>query len=68
MSEWQPIETAPKDRWILVWGPTSIVRDACWISIPCGVEGWSEGARLISIKLTHWRELPAPPSVIPGEA
>lgn len=60
MSEWQPIETAPKDDWILVWGPGSLVRDACWFSHN-GLEGWTEGDGVLTIKITHWMPLPKPP-------
>lgn len=61
MSAWQPIDTAPKDNWILVWGPSSLVRDAHWISLPGGIEGWTEGERILTIKITHWMPLPEPP-------
>lgn len=63
---WQPIETAPKDRAVLVYGPaldpqgvkfTSNVRTA----IPSGNEwiGHGDYFRLIP---THWMEIPEPPT------
>lgn len=65
MTQWQPIETAPFAEWVLVWGPTSIVR----VAAKCERQNtvwWSEGrAGAVSVKLTHWAPLPAPPS--PGE-
>lgn len=57
--EWQPIETAPYAKWVLVWGPTSIVRSAAKYQTG-GRVWWSDG-RAIDVKLTHWMPLPAPP-------
>lgn len=63
-SEWQPIETAPSDRWILVWRSDSNVRDAAWFCLPPGPGFWYEGKGLrVDPPPTHWRELPAPPAL-----
>jgi len=50
-SEWQPIETAPKDQEILVWahGIGQWVSKFAW---------WDCGAHR---KPTHWMPLPEPP-------
>lgn len=61
MTEWQPIETAPLAEWVLVWGPTSIVRSAALCRDETGRTWWTEGRGQITIKLTHWAPLPEPP-------
>lgn len=64
MGDWQPIETAPRDRWILVWGPDSNVRDAAWCNVPGKFTGWVESLKEpLPIKPTHWMPLPAPPTI-----
>jgi hypothetical protein len=45
---WQPIETAPRDRRVLVFG------NGCGIVAWTGDDCWPDDA-------THWRPLPAPP-------
>jgi hypothetical protein len=71
MSAWQPIETAPRDRVVLLYGPLVQATDlhpkgairvtGFW----CEIDGWS----LVSttwtgpfIKPTHWAELPDAPT------
>jgi hypothetical protein len=59
MSEWQPIETAPKDgTWYLTWGPSghSLARYLDCMSDP-DMAGWFEGDND-----THWMPLPNPPT------
>lgn len=70
MSEWQPIETAPKDGSpILIWQPGGVTQYTwytdCWI---CRWEDryqcWTEaGGELYSEARspTHWMPLPDPP-------
>ncbi len=63
MSEWQPIETAPREygRYVL----------ACRVGGPIGVLGWDEddgchfwlnGMLPGRVKPTHWLPLPEPPT------
>ena len=76
MSEWQPIETAPKDERILLYRPSSYP----WASVVFGKFDsdryakkprpyWSHDLeRIAGVKdardapPTHWQPLPAPPS------
>ena len=61
VSEWQKIETAPKDGTdVLVYGPT------CWRVTICRWherdEWWETGTDFITYNdLTHWMPLPEPP-------
>jgi hypothetical protein len=72
-AEWRPIETAPKDRAILIWieGPVGWAPGP-WRGAWSWVESqWSvhlpftiDGKVVIATKLpqpTHWKPLPAPP-------
>ena len=67
MSEWQPIETAPRDgRRVLVW-----VADACparhafaslWFFSTDGrLGGGADGFNGTGWNITHWMPLPVPP-------
>ena len=67
MSEWQPIETAPKDGtralvWISLKGDH--VRDRSYAMIAC-YDGfvWRHGHSdyILSTQPTHWMNLPSPP-------
>lgn len=68
MADWRPIETAPRDRWILVWCPGSNVRDAAWFCLPPGPGFWVESSKeKLPVDPTHWMELPDPPAVSQGK-
>jgi len=57
-SQWQPIETAPKDEWIFLFVPGHGPARAIWRS----GRGWvSHCSGKIITKGTHWMRLPAPP-------
>jgi hypothetical protein len=61
MSDWQPIETAPKDGTkILAWefDDYTIV---WWGVSASGWYGWKFSDDWISCYPTHWQPLPAPP-------
>ena len=68
MSDWQPIETAPKDGpWILVWDGVNTKWSPCevaqWRTVgrqSFDKPGWYDGdIRLIAA--SHWQPLPLPP-------
>lgn len=57
-NNWQPVETAPKDRWILCFRPSQnqiIVLKWNYSN------GWS-GPFAMNIKISHWMELPECPN------
>ena len=59
LNPWQPIETAPKDREILVYAPA--YQDLRFLISVCK---WNESAGFCIDELrqpTHWMELPKPP-------
>ena len=64
MSDWQPIETAPKDRDVLVFaGPTHLGTDGRIIvgySLS-GTRWWSKPGLYSIQRPTHWMPLPAVP-------
>lgn len=48
--DWQPIETAPKDEWVVTWSD----EEGLGLGRYCDVaEGWGP--------TTHWKPLPGPP-------
>lgn len=69
MSEWQPIETAPKDRKtrILCYGRPSGLSKAKQAAICIWVDGkWeiihdTDGMAYGNLRATHWQPLPEPP-------
>jgi hypothetical protein len=78
MSEWQPIETAPKDKIVLLFRPTAFE----WGSVAPGKynvdffakrpkpfwEIWLKIGGTVESRLwepTHWMPLPAPPKETP---
>lgn len=66
MSEWQPIETAPKDgTWVLGWAPGWTVVTMAWCDIPLYPVSdkpyWAQGGAQRAVPATHWMPLPEPP-------
>ena len=67
MSEWKPIETAPKDRYVLLLDPSipewagnmdvgkwyGDEHDGCWWSC-----GGPNGGLELEFEFTHWQDLP----------
>lgn len=76
MSEWQSIETAPKDgTHILIYGVADqspwepLVYVVKWDLWPDGVNGqWLEAAGdgFYTFEATHWMPLPTPPALTQG--
>jgi hypothetical protein len=68
MSNWQPIETAPKDgNRILVSGNTDIATteftNGRWVLSPIAWDGDGETGGIADLEFvpTHWMPLPEPP-------
>jgi hypothetical protein len=61
--EWQPIETAPKDRSILVYGCDSY----CVVWWYASRKSWTDGDYIWANgeQWTHWMQLPDPPELQP---
>lgn len=65
---WRPIETAPKDKRVLVWSGQELyaarwaknpyTNDEAWI-----VAEWGEDGDQALVRPTHWMPLPEPPNV-----
>lgn len=73
--EWRPIETAPRDRSVLLWCPADQrQRVGEWSkSVDTGDEAWrfatfwlDETFHVLLCNPTHWRPLPTPPD-LPAE-
>ena len=67
MPEWQPIETAPKDKRVLELLPKSGVASGEWNSFGndwwCGMCGGYEcDSAFDDEQPTHWMPLPSPPA------
>ena len=58
MSEWQPIETAPRDGKLIVVYTKGIIDIAFWNG---PLEYWATFAFYQSKRPTHWMPLPEPP-------
>lgn len=61
---WQPIETAPKDRWILIYGAREEPYNESHVSLVewDGGGWWGQyGEPVLTDVPTHWMELPEPP-------
>ena len=65
-NEWKPIETAPKDRRILLWSWAEMYVGHWAQHFETGAEAyiiaeWGDEGEQLLVKATHWKELPAPP-------
>lgn len=61
---WLPIETAPKDRSILIYTGAGIVEaiwDRRWEQLPCYATYDGCGGVALECQPTHWMPLPVPP-------
>lgn len=66
MADWQPIETAPRDRRFLGYNELSGIMEITWHGKVSHVPlyGWCHGEDAEDIDLwepTHWHPLPDPP-------
>ena len=65
VAEWQPINTAPKDEWILTY---PAIAETKWIerfvieNRPTYESGWYRGSDTMPIFPTHWMPLPKAPN------
>jgi hypothetical protein len=63
--KWQPIETAPKDKRVLVWTGQEIYAAQWAKNVFTSDEAWLivrwEGYDILSRNATHWMPLPDPP-------
>ena len=68
MTDWRPIETAPKDGKVIVCThPSKTIeyrpRAAFWyVARGTGAEGWKSVSNHAWLNPTHWMPLPAPPT------
>lgn len=64
VTEWQPIETAPKNRHLLIFSSATGVETSFWNPSlddwDGGLDGYGEPQALVHA--THWMPLPAPPA------
>lgn len=71
MSEWQPIETAPTDREIIVANHESVRTAQHMTAIEDGSTAWviarGHNFAVLFDSPTHWMEKPALPPLIPGD-
>jgi hypothetical protein len=77
MSEWQPIETVPSMRNVLMWAATDIGDDGTIKNWKMATGWWSDGhgtwvwdghpIKSYNVKPTHWMELPEPPTLTSPE-
>lgn len=61
MSEWQPIETAPKNKAVIIYA-IGRVGEACFVDYP-DLKGWYFAADIDAMSgfPSHWMPLPEPP-------
>lgn len=65
--EWQPIETAPKERHkhILLFGDGPSIEQCCYVGYVTdvwGPEEWREMTGRLVVQPTHWMPLPETPN------
>lgn len=73
MSEWQPIETAPKDKNVLMaWRPVDAEKRPWHVEVVIACvssyyEGsiWTGGMYQPVSHVSHWMPLPEPPKEVP---
>jgi hypothetical protein len=59
---WRPIDSAPKDRWIMAHGDGDAIQDCPFICQWYGKrDGWIEVYSDTPVRPTHWRPLDPPP-------
>lgn len=59
LNEWKPIDTAPKDKWVLLHYPELGTHEGYWINGDWYCDMWElTGCSDIP---THWQELPEDP-------
>ena len=70
MGAWQPIETAPKNKELLLWVNVAIGRplvvQGCWYSVSKRDHGWID-TNGVKVPVTHWMPLPDAPAAMPDE-
>ena len=66
VSEWQPIETAPKDGRAVLVLDTGAILISQWVDDEDGIGWWDNG--LMEPPPTHWMPLPDPPKPPTTEA
>lgn len=66
MSEWQPIETAPRHYTPVLLSQGETVGEG-WFASHIGVWEFASAAHTLRRHPTHWRPLPAPPANTGGE-
>lgn len=66
MSDWQPIETAPKDGAGILAFQNGNMRVCSWLSCGWAFYQSKPGAAIVVMVCpTHWMPLPAPPVALP---
>lgn len=66
MSEWQPIETAPKDGTAVLGATTDLFDGGCEVVFwddDREMWGTNDGPYFFKGRFTHWMPLPEPPTI-----
>jgi hypothetical protein len=64
--QWQPIETAPHGKWVLICAFDKNIAQACWHRD--GYWNAFDDTRIPTEAATHWMPLPTPPKCNSAEA